>query len=314
MSTPALAPWLLPVWGQFRNALGEQRLGHALLIAGEAGLGKRALVAAMVARLLCQRPDEHDHACGQCPACAWLAAGSHPDFTPVSPEEDSQFIKVAQIRAMNQRVLLTGQAGPLRVAVLDPAEAMNTEAQNALLKTLEEPPAGVHLILLSDAPSRLLATVRSRCRRFLVTAPTQAQAREWLQAQGQEQPTPLDLALAGGHPGRARDYADRERRAQAMAVAADLQALTKGADSAIAVAGRWLDRPVQRIDDAIAWLRLWTWQAARVGLIADAPPAPLPAEPLSDRYREALGLRERLRTPLKDAWLLHEWLLGWQHR
>lgn len=310
MNGSDLAPWLERPWAQFRNALGEQRLGHALLIAGASGLGKRTLVARMVARLLCREPGEDDLACGRCPACAWLAAGTHPDYAAVQPEEDSQFIKVDQIRAMNQRVLLTAQAGPLRVARIEPAEAMNTEAQNALLKTLEEPPPGVHLILVSDAPTRLLATVRSRCRIYTIGAPDLVMSTAWLKRQGHKG-ADLALALAAGHPGLAQDYADPARAQQAAATAEDLLALTQGRTSPIAIVGRWREQPLRHIDDAIAWLRLWAWSGAMV-VQASVPAAPTTMAQIADRYRSALRLRERLRTPLKDSWLLHEWLREWQ--
>ncbi len=309
MSEP-FAPWLKRTWAQFRNALGEQRLGHALLIAGEAGLGKRGLVTHMVARLLCRSPGDDDLACGSCRSCTWLAAGSHPDYTLVQPGEDSQFVKVDQIRAMNQRVNLTAQAGPLRVARIDPADAMNPEAQNALLKTLEEPPGGVHLILVSDAPSRLLATVRSRCRTYTIAGPDIAGARDWLAHQGGVDAA-LVLALAAGHPGSAQAYAEPARAGQAAGVAEDLHALARGSATAISVAGRWLEQPLRNVDDAIAWLRLWAWQRAEVEL-APGISSPAPAVIIADRYRDALRLRERLRTPLKDSWLLHEWLRDWQ--
>lgn len=306
----ASAPWLSRAWAQFRNALAEDRLGHALLVAGEAGLGKRVLVGQMAARLLCPQPAGDDLACGQCRSCVWLAAGSHPDFTGLSPAEDSQFIKVDQVRAMSQRVQLTGQAGPVRVAVIDPAEAMNVEAQNALLKTLEEPPAGVHLILVSDTPARLLATVRSRCSGYAVGTPDAATARAWLERQGLAD-AGLALALAAGHPGRALAYAEPERARQAVDVAGHLGDLARGTATPLAIASAWAAEPLRHVDDAIAWLRLWSWRGIAIEP-ASAPPAPAPAAVLSDGYRRALVLRERLRTPLKDAWLLHEWLREWQ--
>ena len=156
----ALAPWLLPAWQRFVAALAEDRLGHGLLLAGEPGLGKRALAAAMVARLLCERAGGAEAACGACRGCAWRLAGSHPDLHLLAPEEDAKAIKVAQVRALIARLQLTGQASSTRIALVDPADAMNAASQNALLKTLEEPSPGVVLLLVSDGPGRLLATVR----------------------------------------------------------------------------------------------------------------------------------------------------------
>jgi DNA polymerase-3 subunit delta' len=314
MSAP-LPPWLDPVRQQVAAALREGRLNHALLIAGEPGLGKRLLVDALAARLLCQAPRE-DTACGRCRACIWFGAGTHPDFVRIGPEPDSAVIKVAQVRALIARTQLTGQAGPIRVAVVDPADAMNAAAQNALLKTLEEPPDGVHLLLVADAPMRLLATVRSRTQAYAVIAPDAGQARAWLAAGaqdgGERQAIDRGLALAAGHPGAALAYAQPERSAAALAVAEDLRRLALGQAQATDVAGRWGGNPQNCIDDAIAWLRLWSWRDAGPG-IAGAGPAPaLPLLRLTAAAAAALRVRERLRAPLKPSWLLLEWLQDWQ--
>lgn len=309
MSAPA-APWLAPAWQRFCTALAEDRLGHGVLLAGEPGLGKRELAGRMVARLLCERATALAAACGACRGCTWRAAGSHPDLHVLVPEEDGKAIKVAQVRALIGRLQLTGQASATRVALVDPADAMNAAAQNALLKTLEEPPAGVVIVLVSDAPGRLLATVRSRCQALTVTRPSPDQVQAWLAAQGVAAPA-LALALAGGHPGAALAYAAPERARQAQAVAEDLQRLASGRSQPLAVAQRWSAAPAQQVDDAIAWLRLWAWQARGVGsAAAPAPPRSLSA--LVAAQAGALQLRDRLAAPLRVSWLLHEWLESWR--
>lgn len=311
----ALPPWLEPVRQHVALALREGRLNHALLIAGEAGLGKRQLVEALVARLLCLAPQDAD-ACGRCRACVWFAAGSHPDLIRIGPEPDSAVIKVDQVRALIARMQLTGQAGPIRVAVVDPADAMNAAAQNALLKTLEEPADGVHLLLVADAPQRLLATVRSRTQGYAVVAPGAAQARAWLAsgAGGGSGGPALErgLALAAGHPGAALAYAEPGRAAAALAVADDLHRLALGQAQAPDVALRWSGQPQDCIDDAIAWLRLWSWRGAAPALAGMPPAPPLPLLHLTAAAASALQVRERLRAPLKPAWLLLEWLQRWQ--
>jgi DNA polymerase-3 subunit delta' len=314
MSAP-LPPWLDPVRQQVAAALREGRLNHALLVAGEAGLGKRLLVEALAARLLCQAP-QAEAACGRCRACVWFAAGTHPDLVRIGPEPDSAVIKVDQVRALISRMQLTGQAGPIRVAVVDPADAMNAAAQNALLKTLEEPPDGVHLLLVADAPMRLLATVRSRTQAYAVIAPDAAQARAWLAtgAGGGADRGAIDrgLALAAGHPGAALAYAQPARAAAALAVADDLRRLALGQVQATEVAGRWIAQPLDCIDDAIAWLRLWSWRDAAAAGAGAAPAPALPLLQLTAAAAGAVRVRERLRAPLKPSWLLLEWLQGWQ--
>ncbi|MBX3726616.1 MAG: DNA polymerase III subunit delta' [Xanthomonadales bacterium] len=305
-----LAPWLAPAWQRFCAALAEDRLSHGVLLAGEPGLGKRLLADAMVARLLCERAGGDAPACGQCRGCTWRAAGSHPDLHRLAPEEDSKLIKVAQVRALIGRLQLTGQTGATRVALIDPADAMNAASQNALLKTLEEPPAGVIVLLLSDSPGRLLATVRSRCQTVAVVRPGPEQVAQWLAGQGVTVPA-LALALAGGHPATALAYADPDRARQAQAVAEDLQRLADGRAQPLAVAQRWASSPVQHVDDAIAWLRLWAWQGR--GQVQPGPPPPSrELGALVASQAAAVQLRERLAAPLRALWLLHEWLEGWR--
>src|SRR5690606_16323277 len=102
----AFPPWLDGAWANFRTAVSEGRLSHAILVAGEAGLSKRVLVARMVARLLCQSPTSDNDACGHCHGCNWLHAGTHPDSFRIAPEEDSEVIKVDQIRELIAQVQL----------------------------------------------------------------------------------------------------------------------------------------------------------------------------------------------------------------
>lgn len=306
----AFPPWLDGAWANFRTAVSEGRLSHAILVAGEAGLSKRVLVARMVARLLCQSPTADNDACGHCHGCNWLHAGTHPDSFRIAPEEDSEVIKVDQIRELIAQVQLTAQAGSIRVVVIDPADAMNSAAQNALLKTLEEPPTAVHLVLVADVPARLLATVRSRCQALPVIAPEKPAARAWLSASGVDTGEEA-MALSAAHPGLAQAYADPVRARRMAAIAEDLRQLANGRESVLAVARRWSDDAIGHVDDATAWLRIWSWALNEVTLV----PGPVPtvtATVFADAHRQALQLRERLRGPLKVQWLLHEWLSAWQ--
>ncbi len=195
----------------------RERMPHALLVAGPAGTGKQALAQALVTALLCRQPVD-GHACGECSSCRWLAAGNHPDFLRVEPqlpdnEEDSvsrqrqKPIQVEQVRVANEFLHLSSHQGGMRILLVQPAEAMNVAAANALLKTLEEPPAGSVLILVSHHPARLLPTVISRCHQVRVPVPDVAQAAAWLQTQGIVD-TELCLALANGSPLQALEQAD----------------------------------------------------------------------------------------------------------
>lgn len=155
-----------PVLGQplavqlLERALAEDRLASAYLFAGPDGVGKRRLAEALTAVLLCgQTP-----ACGKCPSCHKLGAGAHPDRIEVRVPEDKKEIPVSEIRALQARMPYSPHEGQRRVVLVFDAEDLSTAAANALLKTLEEPPARTHFVLTSSAPHALLPTVRSRCQ------------------------------------------------------------------------------------------------------------------------------------------------------
>src|SRR5690606_8384794 len=145
-------------------------LPHAILLVGPQGIGLQALATAMGEYLICPLPFE-GHACGQCKACRLLQAGSHPDLNAIVAEGTGKTIKIDQIRAMMEFTATTAQQGGRRVILITPAEAMNRNASNALLKGLEEPGENCIFILVSEAPAQLLPTIRSRCRRFDVPLP-----------------------------------------------------------------------------------------------------------------------------------------------
>ena len=242
-------------------ALDAGRLTHALLICGPEGLGKRALAQALAQRLLCRDPVD-GHACGQCKSCHLMAVGTHPDryeetLEPNEKGDPRSEIAVSQIRRLGERLTLTPQIGQVQVALVHPAELMNRSAFNALLKTLEEPPPGRYLILVSDQPYRLPATIRSRCQRLDVRLPAREDAYAWLKATGAK-PTSIDEALdaAQGNPGLAKTYLDDDALALRCTVADDLVALANGRRTALATAQAWMaDRPALRLRFAAALVR-----------------------------------------------------------
>ena len=169
-----LLPWHEQPWRKLRPALEGGRLPHAWLLSGRDGLGKTRFAHALAQALLCHQniaADERDNAqaCMQCPACHQFMAGTHPDFMSLAVPEDKTIIRVNEMREFIQRLQLSSGYAQGRVGIVMQAEAMNASAANALLKTLEEPPANTWLFLVSAHPSRLPATIRSRCQ-FLAFA------------------------------------------------------------------------------------------------------------------------------------------------
>ncbi|KJJ99948.1 DNA polymerase III subunit delta' [Pseudomonas sp. 21] len=211
-------PWQQGLWQQLSS---RPQHAHAYLLHGPAGIGKRVLAENFVHFLLCQRP-EGGKACGQCKACQLLAAGTHPDYFLLEPEEAEKPIRVDQVRELVNFVVQTAQLGGRKVVLLEPAEAMNLNAANALLKSLEEPSGNTVLLLISHQPSRLLPTIKSRCVQQACPQPTAEQARAWLaSALPDESSEALDelLVLAGGSPLtalRLQGQGVREQRAQVV--------------------------------------------------------------------------------------------------
>lgn len=311
-----LADWNLPLWN---NVLDRRRRGampHALLLAGPAGLGKRAFAAALAAWLLCEQPG--DTACGRCRACLLVAAGSHPDRVEVNLEfrDDGKTLRselvVDQIRVLSQRLSMTAQFGGHQVALIDPADLMNTSAANALLKTLEEPGPGTVMLLVCDQFSRLPATIRSRCQRLDFALPNAAEAMAWLKSQGVDSAAQA-LDAAAGNPGLALELAGGGGLALRTEVATDLGHLWARKAAPAEIANRWAKSEAER--------RTWfAAQLAQAEATAQSRQArgPLALTAISDFnklaqwFREAGRVREQLRTPVRSELLLLELLLAWR--
>ncbi len=277
-SDTSLHPWNRSRW---QALIGEaERLPHALLLHGPAGVGKRRFALELARWMLCTAPTG-DGACGQCPSCHWFEQGSHPDFRRLEPAERkanaqgadeaadspaesseeparsgatgkkaSKYIRIEDVREVGQFLSLVAHQHGWRVVIIEPAESMNANAANALLKTLEEPPPRVMLILVSHQIRRLPATVLSRCRKLAFTRPERAVALAWLQGEGQEAGESL-LDEAGGAPLLALEYADPDRLARRQRFLAALE--TGAIEAGFALAGEYKDR----IGEAWNWLSRW---------------------------------------------------------
>ena len=175
---------------------------HALLIVGPRGAGAGTLARDAVATLMCGDPVDGGP-CGACRACRLIASGSHTDLVVISPEGDSNAIKIDQIRSLITGLALFSVEGGRRIALIESADLMNEEAQNALLKTLEEPPSRTHVILAAAEDSRLMPTIRSRCAVIRLGLPDAKQASELLgERLGVDAPTAVRLLrMSSGRPG-----------------------------------------------------------------------------------------------------------------
>ena len=214
-------PWHHDAWDRLFRA---SSLPQSLLVSGAAGAGLREFGWACALRALCPVAGRGEFACGVCRACQWSRLLQHPDLLVLgedavpSPADaageaegtkeekaaDRARIPVAEVRTLIDFFQRSSHQEHAKVALLWPADSMNLQAANALLKVLEEPPQGSHLILVSRAPSRLPATIRSRCQHLRLRRPGVREASEWVRAQGVSNPE-LALAQVGQAPLAARD-------------------------------------------------------------------------------------------------------------
>ncbi|HWI14414.1 MAG TPA: DNA polymerase III subunit delta' [Burkholderiales bacterium] len=246
---------------------GRDRLPHALLIHGKQGTGKLRFATALAHGLLCERPSP-EGPCGVCPACRWTTASSHPDLRHVEPlaeEQDEEEgapakkknmqIVVEQVRALSDFLTVSTHRGGWRPVLLHPAEALNPSAANALLKSLEEPPAQTLFILVSHRLHQVLPTIKSRCRLVPLPTPSRTAAAAWLKSEGVEQPE-LAAAHTGGAPLAAidlpiADYWDQRRRFLRHVAVQRIDALT-AADECQEVG----------IPLMLEWMEKWTYDIA----------------------------------------------------
>jgi len=255
LAPPRLHPWLAPL---AHELLGRRaRFPHALLLSGQEGIGKRDLALVLAQSLLCETPRNDGLACNTCASCHYVTAGQHPDLRLVEPfdvDEDGvatavEWIAVDKVRALIDWAQLTSHRRVAKVAVVAPAERMNAAAANALLKTLEEPPAGTYLLLVTHQPGRLAPTIVSRCVRVAIPVPDPAVASSWLATEGVADAATL-LAQANGAPLRARQLADPGYQAERAAWLAALAAPR--------------DERKARLASAIDWLLAWCADLAAV--------------------------------------------------
>lgn len=258
-------PWQASLWQQLA---GRTQHAHAYLLHGPAGIGKRALAERLMALLLCKSPVALQ-ACGQCKSCHLLAAGSHPDNYVLEPEEADKPIKVDQVRALVNFVVQTAQLGGRKVILLEPTEAMNLNAANALLKSLEEPSGDTVLLLISHQPSRLLPTIKSRCVQQACPLPGEAVSLQWLSEalpDSSEQEIRELLYLAAGSPLAAVRLQAQGVREQRALVAEGVKKLHKQQISASQLAESWNAVPLPLLFD---WFCDWAHLILRYQLTRD---------------------------------------------
>lgn len=255
-------PWQASTWQKLTNSQQNKRLAHGLLFHGASGIGKNAFAIDFAHWLMCEQPLS-DKACGECKACQLILAGSHPDLLSLTPEEEGKAIKVDQVRELIEKLSLTGHSQGYRVVIISPADALNINASNSLLKTLEEPPANTILILISDKPSNLMATIRSRTQMVRFDLPSEEQSLEWLTQQELPQ-SGLVLKLSGGAPLAAIAMAEDEGLALRDKLFNNWQELANGHADALESAAIWIKEGFKiKSNLPLNWVSSWLLDMVR---------------------------------------------------
>lgn len=249
---------------QWRQIISRAKLGslpHSLLLTGLPGLGKFDFAVELANSLFCKQPDEEGHSCGQCRTCLLLKAGTHPDFHIVSPEEKSKVIKIDQIRDFCNVMAHKSQLGGYRVAILSPAESMNTSAANALLKTLEEPGERTLIMLVSSQPGYLPATIRSRCQKIEFGLPDYNTSKNWLEKQGVTGDIKLLLNLSLKTPLTALATFNDGHLQERAAFINEFLGLKQGLQNPLQLADKWNKLQPER---CLAWMMSWIMDLIRL--------------------------------------------------
>ena len=273
-------PWHQAHWREL--AQRREALPHALLFRGREGIGKLDFVRKLAQSLACMTPVENA-ACGECQSCRWFAAAAHPDYREMLPEvmrpsgseeaaaqgrtKPREEIVVNEVRSLESFVHLTAHQTGAKTIVLYPAETLNVNAANALLKSLEEPPPHTRFMLVSHRPSYLPATIISRCHQIVLPTPPVEMAEQWLREQGVTEPA-LSLAQTGNAPLAALALDDGAFWQQRKALFGGLAAPTV---DAFALAEHVREFPIPRL---LGWLQRWSYDllsAKSVGLVRYNP-------------------------------------------
>lgn len=315
-----LYPWLQETWQQLQK--DKDRMPHALLLTGPYGLGKYRFANLLAQSILCNDTDQHGFACGRCKNCQLFAAQSHPDFQLISPEEKGKAIVVDQIRAWIKTVTLRPHIAAMKATIIYPADSMNHNAANSLLKMLEEPPLGNVLILAGHQPERLPATVRSRCRWIKLPIPRRQMALEWLQGTLPSGQAELLLQQAHGAPLYAQQLHEDEFMQHREDLLDDLEGIARQQKNPVGCADRWQKigglRCIRWFQGLLADMVKFTTTADSTWLVNPDMASRLHALSKGLHLEELFQLSEKiaetgklLQTPLDERLLLEDSLICW---
>ena len=283
--------WLASTSQALMHKAEGQKLAHATLVTGPRGIGKLNCIRDFARALLCESAQSVT-GCGSCKSCGLFDSGSHPDFLFLEPEEAGKALKVDAIREVGDFAQRSSHAGGARVIILYQAHALNVNAANALLKTLEEPNEQTFMFLISDQPGLLSATIRSRCQILHLTLPSEEEALSWLEQRVKEteeisfdsQLVQDSLKAARGGPLWAFELLQAGALPQSKEIGRELRALLAGQSEAESLLAALLAvEPLSAVEQLV----IESGELAKSILLTGSTPAQQLQEPLKSHVAKA---------------------------
>jgi DNA polymerase-3 subunit delta' len=237
--------WKQPAWQRFLTTKRQQKIAHAVTLCGVSGLGKHELSLHMAKAVLCLTPNDDGSQCNHCHSCQLFEAGNHPDHLVIEPEEVGKQIKIEQIRQLKEKQQLTPTISRWKTVIINPADMMNVNANNSLLKLLEEPEENTFMMLVTAKFERLPITVRSRCQQIHLKTPNMDETIKWLTEHGKQIDTDPFFeqyySLANGAPLAIAELVESDAVTQFQQINNDLETLFKQRVNPIEIAVNWLN-------------------------------------------------------------------------
>jgi DNA polymerase-3 subunit delta' len=317
-------PWQQNDWQHLQRYVLQNRIPQALLISGNKGLGKHLLANQFAAALLCSKPHSDGTACGHCQSCMLFNAQTHPDILHIHPEEAGKNITIAQIRSLTAKLTLKPQFERYRVAIINPADQMNNAAANAFLKCLEEPNERTSIILITDKPNRLPATIISRCQKLNITPPDKTSLRTWLKQNNIHDDLEVLCNLAKNAPLLIQQYVTDQHITTRNECFKQWAAIAKRQNHPVIVAEQWLNVPESAL---LFWLTSWVMDLIKCVYQVKAahlynPDLTKPLQELAGQleltglyklYDVLLLSQQRLNTQINKQLMLEEILIDWSN-
>jgi len=265
----ALLPWQERMWQDLWQRIQKRNLPHALLLSGPEGVGKRYFAHYLALALLCHKNTPTGAPCGQCKPCQLNRASSHPDMMYLTTPAGKKNISIDQVREVIEKLNLKSQFNHGKVVILRPADELNHNSSNALLKTLEEPPEGTVMLLCSARPAFLPATIRSRCQQLSFLTPDPSAIQPWLSDHIDARALELVLRLAGNAPFLALQYSIMDLPRIREELFSSLESIVLQGVDPINIAAQWLKLGVK---ESLYCLHSWIVDIIRLRLVSDQAP------------------------------------------